>query len=165
MRCIYDHCPCLCRNLLLKLLKIRLECGCIRRDFHKPAIKIAHICTIFQKVWCKNNHFFLWIQDRLENHIQTAGCSNCHNQILRRKFSSKAAIQRFRNRLAHILKSCITHITMNHCRLHFVHQINNSLLHALRCRNARIPKTEIINFVRTVNGSETISLLKHHTDG
>ena len=165
MRCIYDHCPCLCRNLLLKLLKIRLECGSIRRDFHKLAIKITHICTVFQKVWCKNNHFFLWIQDCLENHIQTTGCPNCHNQILCRKFSSKAAVQRFCDRLAHILKSRITHITMKHCRLHFVHQINNSLLHTLWCRNARIPKTKIINFIRTVNGSETISLLKHHTDG
>ena len=165
MRCIYNHCPCLCRNLLLKLLKIRLECGGIRRDFHKPAIKITHICTIFQKVRCKNDHFFLRIQNRLENHIQTAGCSNCHNQILRRKLCPKATVQRFCNRLAHILKSCITHIAMKHCRLHFIHQINNSLLHTFRRRNTGIPKTEIINFVRTVNGSETISLLKHHTDG
>ena len=165
MRCIYDHCSCLCCNLLLKLLKIRLKCSSIRRDFHKLAIKIAHICTIFQKIWCKNNHFFLWIQDRLENHIQTAGCSNCHNQILRRKLCPKATVQRFRNRLAHILKSRITHITMKHCRLHFVHQINNNRLHTLRCRNTGIPKTEIINFVCPIDGSETVSLLKHHTDG
>ena len=165
MRCIYDHSPCLCRNLLLKLLKIRLECGSIRRDFHKLAIKITHICTIFQKVWCKNNHFFPRIQNRLKNHIQSAGCPNRHNQILRRKFSSKATVQRFCYRLAHILKSRITHITMKHCRLHLIHQINNSLLHTLRCRNTWIPKTEIINFVRPIDGSETVSLLKHHTNG
>ena len=32
-------------------------------------------------------------------------------------------------------------------------------------RNFRIPKTEIINFVRPIDGSETVSLLKHHTNG
>ena len=165
MRCIYNDSFCLRCDLLLKLSKIRLEgCG-IRRDFHKDTIIITDICTVLQEIWCKNDHFFFRIQDCLQNHVQSACCSNCHDQVLCRKFRIKALVEGFCNSLAYILKTCIAHITVKNSRICPINKLNDRLTYTIRSRHTRVSKAEVKYLICAVFRTETVAFLKHHTDG
>ena len=164
MRCIDDHCSGVCCDLLFQLFQIRLEGSSIRRDFHKLSVKILYICTILQEIRCKNNHFFPRIQDRFQDDVQSACSTHCHDQVLCRKGSSETAVQRFRNRLTHIFKTGIAHISVKNGRLHFIDKVNDCLTNTVRCRNTWISKAEVEYFVGAVNAAKTISFLKHHTN-
>ena len=161
---VYDHSPGVYIDLFFQFFQIRLESLGIRRDFHKLAVIVTYICTIFQEIRCKNDHFLTRIQDRLEDDIQTAGSSNGHDQIMCRKSGSEAAVQRLRNGLSDILKTSIVHISVKNCRFFVIYKINDRLTYTVRCRNTRISKTEIIYFVCAVFCTETVSFLEHHAD-
>ena len=164
MRCVYDHCTGIGCDFFFQFLKIRLESLCVRRDFHKLAVVVTDICTIFQEIRCKNDHFLSWVQDRLEDHVQTAGSANSHDQIMCRKSSSEAAVQRLCDRLSDILKSGVAHISVKNSRFFVVYEIYDRFAYAVRCRNAWITKAEVIDFVCTVLCPETVSFFEHHTN-
>ena len=81
-------------------------CG-IRRDFHKDTIIIADICTVFQKIWCKNDHLFSRVQDCFQDHIQPACSTDGHDQILCGKFRIETSVEGFCDSLAYILKAAL----------------------------------------------------------
>ena len=161
---IYDHCTGIGCNLLFQFFQIWLESLCIRRDFHKLTVIVTYICTVFQKVRCKNDHFLVRIQYRLEDDIQTAGSTNCHNQIMRRKNSSKTTVQRLCDCLSYIFKSGVAHIPMQNSWFFIIYKINNCFSHTVRCRNTWISKTEIVHLICAVFCPETISFFEHHTN-
>ena len=161
---IYDHCTGIGCNLLFQFFQIWLESLCIRRDFHKLTVIVTYICTVFQKVRCKNDHFLAWIQYRLEDDIQTAGSTNCHDQIMCRKSCPETAVQRLRDRFSDILKACVAHISVENSRFFVVYKIYDCLAYTIRCWNTWVTKAEVIDFVCTILCPETISFFEHHTN-
>ena len=164
MGTVYNNCPCVCSDFSFQFLQIRLKGFCIRRDFHKLSVIIFYICTIFQKIWCKNNYFLTGIQNCFQNHVQSACSSHCHDQVFRRKICPKTAVQGLRNGFTHILKSCVIHIPVKNYRILIICQINNGFPNTVRRGNAGISQAEIIYFICSVLFFQTIPLLKHSTD-
>ena len=162
---IYDNRSCLRCDSLLKFSKVWLEgCG-IRRNFHKDTIIITDICTVFQKIWCKNNHLFSRVQDCFQDHIQSACSTDSHDQILCGKFRIETSVEGFCDGLAYILKSCVAHISVKNCRISSVYKLNNCFADAVRCRYTWISEAEVKNLICAIFRTEAISFLKHHTDG
>ena len=164
MRGIHNDRSCLRRDFLLKLCQIRLEGRCIRSNLHQNAVIVPHICPIFQEVRSENDNLFSGIHYSLQHNIQTAGSANRHDQIFSRKASPKTPVQRSCNCLPYVLKAGVAHISMHDERIFFVYKLDDRFLHALRCRNGRITKTEIKYIFRAVQSLQAVSFLKHHAD-
>ena len=81
-----------------------------------------------------------------------------------RKSSFETTVQRLCDRLSDILEPGVTHISMKDSRFFVVYKIYDCFAYTVRCRNTWISKAEIIDFVRTILCSETVSFFEHHTD-
>ena len=81
------------------------------------------------------------------------------------KLRAEALIQRFSHGLPYVLIACVAHITMDKGGLFFLQDITDCLVHLRRCRHIGVAQTEIIHILRTVDGGQTLTLLKHGADG